>query len=212
MDPARFETYMDSLCDDMPGYLRDIEEAALNEGIPIIRANVRRMLRLILNLKSPRNVLEIGTGAGFSAIYMRQYGAPDMHITTIEKDERRFDMIKENIERAGAAECIKFTPGDAGKVLPDLTDSYDFIFMDAAKGQYINFLPDVKRVLAKGGVLFSDNVLREGDILESRYALERRNRTIHKRMREYMRAITGDKELDTQVFPIDDGMAVSVKR
>ena len=212
IDPHRFDIYMDSIADDMPDTLRAIEEAALLEGIPIIRGNVRRMLRLLLTLKNPLNVLEIGTGVGFSAVYMCQYGDRDMRITTIEKDERRFCDIRSNIEKAGCASRIEFIPGDAGDILPRLKGSYDFIFMDAAKGQYINFLPDAKRLLDRGGILFSDNVLRDGDILESRYALERRNRTIHRRMREYMSAIVNDPELSTQVFLMDDGMAVSVKR
>ena len=107
---------------------------------------------------------------------------------------------------------IELLEGDAAQVLKTLTEPYDFIFMDAAKGQYIHFLKDVMRLLEPGGVLVSDNVLQEGDIIESRFAVTRRNRTIHKRMRDYLYELTHMEELTTSVLPVGDGVTVSVRR
>ena len=113
---------------------------------------------------------------------------------------------------AGLEDKIKILEGDAADILPTLEGPYDVIFMDAAKGQYIHWLPDILRLLSANGVLFSDNVLQDGDIIESRYAVERRNRTIHARMREYLYTLTHMPELQTSVVPIGDGVALSVKR
>lgn len=95
------------------------------------------------------------------------------------------------------------------RFFPTLTETYDFIFMDAAKGQYIHFMPDILRLLGSEGTLVSDNVLQDGDIIESRFAVTRRNRTIHKRMREYLYELTHDEHLVTAVLPIGDGVTVS---
>ena len=102
--------------------------------------------------------------------------------------------------------------GDATEILKELATPYDFIFMDAAKAQYIHFLPEVKRLLKPGGVLISDNVLQDGDLIQSRFAVTRRDRTIHKRMREYLYAITHDEELETSILPLGDGVTISVKK
>ena len=121
-------------------------------------------------------------------------------------------MPKENFRRAGREEQITLLEGDAADILKGLTGSYDFIFMDAAKGQYIHFLPDVFRLLAPGGILLSDNVLQDGDIIESRFAVERRDRTIHSRMREYLYTLTHHPDLTTSVLPLGDGVTLSVKQ
>ena len=146
---------------------------------------------------------------------MAQYSAPDARITTIEKYEKRLGPLKENILASGFKDRIRVIEGDASDILKELSDegaSFDFIFMDAAKGQYLNFLPYVLKLLPAGGVLISDNVLQDGDIIESRFAVERRNRTIHSRMREYLYRLTNGGELVTGIFPIADGMTVSVKK
>ena len=118
-------------------------------------------------------------------------------------------MTKENFIRAGKEKQIMLLEGDAAQILPTLTETYDFIFMDAAKGQYIHFMPDILRLLGPEGTLVSDNVLQDGDIIESRFAVTRRNRTIHKRMREYLYELTHDEHLVTAVLPIGDGVTVS---
>lgn len=107
---------------------------------------------------------------------------------------------------------IRLIPGDAAQVLPALEGPFDLIFMDAAKGQYIRFLPEVQRLLEPGGVLLSDNILQEGEILSSKFAVTRRNRTIHKRMREYLFALTHDEAWQTIVLSTGDGAALSVRR
>ena len=143
---------------------------------------------------------------------MEEYNPTDCRITTIENYEKRIPIAKENFLRAGKQNVIELIEGDAAYVLKELKEPYDFIFMDAAKGQYINFLPEIMRLLKSGGVLVSDNVLQDGDIIESRFAVTRRNRTIHKRMRDYLYEITHVKELTTSVLPIGDGVTISVKK
>ena len=136
----------------------------------------------------------------------------DTHITTIENYPPRIERAKANIALAGMEDKITLIPGDAAEVLRVLSGSWDFIFMDAAKGQYIHFMPEVMRLLAPGGILVSDNVLQDGDIFESRYGIKRRNHTIHNRMREYLYALTHDEKLDTVILETGDGMAISVKK
>ena len=143
---------------------------------------------------------------------MCEYGPSDLQITTIENYEKRIPIAKENFKKAGREGQITLLEGDAGEILKTLSGAYDFIFMDAAKGQYINWLPDILRLMEKGSVLVSDNVLQEGDIIESRYLVERRNRTIYKRMREYLYELTHNPILVTSVLPVGDGAAVSIRQ
>lgn len=134
-----------------------------------------------------------------------------MQIVTIENYDKRIPIARTNFERAGVTDTITLLEGDAADILPQLTEPFDFIFMDAAKGQYIHFMPEVLRLLKTGGVLVSDNVLQDGDIIESHFIVERRNRTIYKRMREYLYELTHSEELTTAVLPIGDGITVSTK-
>ena len=180
--------------------------------IPIIRKDMQSFLKVLLALYRPAKILEVGTAVGFSAILMAEYNPADCRITTIENYEKRIPLALENFRRAGKEEQIILQKGDATQLLADMDGEYDFIFMDAAKGQYINFLPDVLRLLKAGGVLVSDNVLQDGDIIESHYAVTRRNRTIHKRMREYLYELTHHENLVTSILPVGDGITVSVKR
>lgn len=159
-------------------------------------------------------ILEVGTAIGFSALLMSEYAPEGCRITTIEKYEKRIPAARENFARAGKSDVITLLEGDAAQVLAGLSadGGYDLIFMDAAKGQYIHFLPDVLRLLAADGLLISDNVLQEGEIVESKYAVTRRNRTIHNRMREYLYALTHCEALETTILPIADGVALSAKK
>ena len=158
------------------------------------------------------DLLEVGTAVGYSTLLMAGAMPENCRITTIEKYEKRIPEALENFERAGESERITLLPGDAGEILKKLTGPYDFIFMDAAKGQYLVWLPEIMRLMVPGSMLVSDNVLQDGDIIESRYAVERRNRTIHARMREYLYELKHTDSLATSIIPIGDGVALSVFR
>ena len=208
----RITAYINSLDQGNTKLLTQIEKEAHEDLVPVIRQETQSLLRVLLGMLQPKNILEVGTAIGFSALFMSEYVSRDTKITTIEKYEKRIPIAEENFRRAGREEQILFLKGDAADILKGLTGGYDFIFMDAAKGQYIHFLPDILRLLPSGGVLLSDNVLQDGDIIESRFAVERRNRTIHSRMREYLYVLTHSPEITTSVLPVGDGITVSVKK
>lgn len=192
--------------------IEKIEQEALEAHVPIIRKETQSFLKVLLLMKKPLRILEIGAAVGFSAILMSEYMPEGAHITTIENYEKRIPIARENFRRAGREEEITLLEGDALEVMKTLPGPYDFIFMDAAKGQYIQYMPQVMRLLSPGGVLVSDNVLQDGDIIESRFAVERRNRTIHSRMREYLYQLKHDGRLATSILPLGDGIAFSVKK
>ena len=208
----RMVTFIHSLETENSVILETIEKEALDTFVPIIRKEMQSFLKVLLSMQKPLKILEVGTAVGFSAILMSEYAPEDCHITTIEKYEKRIPIARENFKRAGKEEKITLLEGDALEILKGLEDSFDFIFMDAAKGQYIYYMPEVLRLLRTGGVLVSDNVLQDGDIIESRFAVERRNRTIHSRMREYLYELKHDERLLTSIIPLGDGVAVSVKQ
>lgn len=208
----RMVTYIHSLEEPENEVLEKIEQEALDTYVPIIRKETQSFLKVLLMIKKPLKVLEIGTAVGFSAILMSEYMPDGGRITTIEKYEKRIPIARENFRRAGKEGQITLIEGDALEVMGALEGTYDFIFMDAAKGQYIHYLPDVLRLLSDGGVLMSDNVLQDGDVIESRFAVERRNRTIHSRMREYLYELKHHRQLITSILPLGDGIALSVKR
>lgn len=207
----RMIAYINSLDMGNTPFLDKIEQEALEGRIPIVRREMQSFLKVLLAIRRPLRILEVGTAVGFSALLFCEYAPKGAHVTTIEKYEKRIPLAKENFRRAGREGQITFLEGDAAEILASLSGSFDFIFMDAAKGQYIHFLPDVMRLLEVGGVLISDNVLQDGDIIESHYAVERRNRTIYKRMREYLYELKHDGRLMTSIVPIGDGAAVSVR-
>ncbi|MDE5778297.1 MAG: O-methyltransferase [Lachnospiraceae bacterium] len=207
----RITSFICSMGSDEEGIIGEIEREAVADGVPIVRKETREWLKTILLIKRPLRVLEVGAAVGFSAIYINQFLPDEAHITTIEKWEPRIDKAKQNFERAHVTDRITLLEGDALDWLKRLDESFDFIFMDAAKGQYINFLPYVVRLLARDGILVSDNVLQDGEILDSKYIVERRNRTIHTRMREYLYALKNHEALETSIIPLGDGVALSVK-
>lgn len=192
--------------------LKAIEAEAVRDRVPVIRRETREILKILLQMKKPEKILEVGAAIGFSSVFMGENTSPATKITTIENYPPRIERAKANIAMAGMEERITLLEGDAARWLKELDGSYDFIFMDAAKGQYIHFLPDVLRLLPQGGVLVSDNVLQDGDIFESRYGIRRRNHTIHSRMREYLFALTHNDTLDTVILETGDGMTISVKK
>lgn len=205
----RLTAYINSLDTGNTKFLDEIEREALAMRVPVIRRETQSLLKLLLALMRPERILEVGTAVGFSALLMAEYAPAGAGITTIENYEKRIPVARENIRRAGREGQITLLEGDAAEILPMLDGAYDLIFMDAAKGQYLTFLPEVLRLLGTDGVLVSDNVLQDGDILESRFVVTRRNRTIHRRMREYLYELTHHEGLVTAVLPVGDGVTLS---
>ncbi|MCI8583079.1 MAG: O-methyltransferase [Dorea sp.] len=191
--------------------LEEIEKEALESFVPIIRTETKSLLKVLLTLAKPVRILEVGTAVGYSALVMHTYAPENCKITTIENYKKRIPIARANFVRAGKESDITLIEGDALEVMKELTGSYDFIFMDAAKGQYVHYLPEAMRLLIPGGLLVSDNVLQDGDVINSRFAVERRNRTIHSRMREYLFELKHREDLETTILPVGDGVAVSVK-
>lgn len=210
----RLLTYLNSLDSGNGGLLDQIEKEALADEVPIIRKDMQSFLKFLLTVKKPQRILEVGCAIGFSAILMAQWNPADCTVTTIENWEPRIPVARENFRRAKREDQITLIEGDAGEILPRLLAEgrqFDWIFMDAAKGQYPMLLPTAVALLEEDGVLVSDNVLFDGEIIESRFAVTRRNRTIHKRMRDYLYTLTHHEKLTTTVLPVGDGAAVSVK-
>ncbi len=214
MTDERMLTFLHSFDREQPAYLSVLEQYSRENNVPIIRPQMQSLLRLLITWGKPMRILEVGTAVGFSALLMSEYAPQGCRITTIEKYEKRIPIAKENFDKAGKSDCITLLEGDAAEILASLKEdgAYDFIFMDAAKGQYINFLPDILRLLSPTGLLVSDNVLQEGELIESKYAVIRRNRTIHNRMREYLYQLTHCEGLETTILPVADGVTLSAKR
>lgn len=208
----RVVAYINSLNCGNSDICNTIEKEAIADEVPIIRKEMGNLLKVLLQLVQPERILEVGTAVGYSSILMSENMPHNCTITTIENYDKRIPVAKNNFKRAGKEDVITLIEGDAHEVLKTLDGPYDFIFMDAAKGQYINYLPDIKRVLRKGGLLISDNILQEGEIVESRYAVTRRNRTIHARIREYVYELTHSEDFVTSIVPIGDGITLSVKQ
>lgn len=207
----RIQEYIASLDKDDTAELMTLEKWALDNGVPIIRHDTQQYLKFMLMKEKPKAILEIGAAVGFSTLYMYEYAPSDARITTIEKVEMRLVHARKNLS---GHERIELIEGDAGEVLKKLVSEekqFDFIFLDAAKGQYGAWLPDILKLLREGGLLLTDNVLLEGTIADSKFSIERRDRTIHMRMREFLWELTHNGQLSTVILPIGDGLAVSYK-
>ena len=208
----RITEYLHSLETSRGELLDTIEKKAIEDGVPIIRSETAALLRSLTAALRPENILEIGTAVGYSALQMCQVMPANCHITTIEKYEKRIPEAKENFRKAGEESRITFLEGDADMWLKELKGKqFDLVFMDAAKGQYLNWLPLLLDLMPVGAVLISDNVLQDGDVVQSRFAVQRRNRTIHSRMREYLYELMHMEEFETAVIPIGDGVTISTR-
>ncbi len=215
VEHERFESFLESIPDGLPEYLTDFEIENIKENIPIIRKGSQRIIRFMLEMKKPLNILEVGTATGFSSVFMLEFLNKKAKITTIEKMEDRVVKAEKNFNKFDKNKQITLIKGDATDILSELVSkdkTYDFIFMDAAKGQYINFFENIKKLLVSGGILITDNMLQEGRLLDSRYTVVRRDRTIHRRMREYVNSLLTDKKFETMLLESGDGMAVSIKK
>jgi len=208
----RITEYLHSLETSRGELLDTIEKKAIEDGVPIIRSETAALLRSLTAALRPENILEIGTAVGYSALQMCQVMPANCHITTIEKYEKRIPEAKENFRKAGEESRITFLEGDADMWLKELKGKqFDLVFMDAAKGQYLNWLPLLLDLMPVGAVLISDNVLQDGDVVQSRFAVQRRNRTIHSRMREYLYELKHMEEFETAVISIGDGVTISTR-
>ena len=211
----RLVEYLNSLETELPEHLKQLEEYAIAHEVPIIRKEAQSFLRMLLELKQPKNILEVGTAIGFSASLLCEYMPEDCKLTTIEKVPMRIVEAEKNLAALKRSADVTFLTGDAEDVLRELQEKgeqYDFIFMDAAKAQYMSFLKYILPMLKKGAILITDNVLQEGSIIESKYSITRRDRTIHMRMREYLYELKHNDALTTSIVAVGDGMALSVKR
>lgn len=182
------------------------------ESWPIIKPEVADFIKVILSIINPSEILEIGTAVGYSSILMSSFLKEGGHITTIERFPYMLEHAKENIAASSLENTIEIINGDACDILPQLpSKKYDIIFMDCAKGQYIRFLPDCIRLLKPNGLLITDNVLHKGSVARSRYLIERRQRTTHSRLRDFLWQIMHHPALRSSIIPIGDGVALSYK-
>jgi len=193
------------------GILKDLEEYAQANHVPIVQPEVARLLVVLGKLLQPERILEIGTAIGYSSILLSGTLRPGGRIDTIERYELMVETARSNIKKAGLEETISVINGDALEVLACLDKQYDMIFMDAAKGQYPEFLPECLRMLKVGGLLVSDNVLYKGMVANEELVV-RRKKTIVKRMKDYLDIICNSDELDTSIIPIGDGVALSYRK
>lgn len=208
----RIVSYIHSLERSNGEVCDEIEEFAHQTNVPIIRKEMESFLRVLIEIKKPKRILELGTAIGYSAILMANTMSEDCRITTIENYDKRMPIARDNFKRAGVEEKVELLEGDALEILQKINEPYEFVIMDAAKAQYLVYLKEIMRLLPVGGILIADNVLQDGELVESRYAVERRNRTIHSRMREYLYEVKNMKELETTIIPIGDGITLSVRK
>lgn len=212
MDEERVDVFIDAHSKRFPEYLESLEKEAKELKVPIIRKDTQRLLRFLLCLKKPKKILEIGTAVGFSTLIMAEYTDDECRIDTIENYEPRIIEAKKNFEKYDSHRKVNLLEGDAKEVLKTLDTTYDFVFLDGPKGQYESYLDDILRLLENGGLLVTDNIIKEGEAIESRFGVTRRNRTIHARMREYLLRLKNEKTLENVILPTGDGMTLSVKR
>ncbi len=190
--------------------LNEMEEYAAKNHIPIVQPESARILSVICNISKPKRILEVGTAIGYSSIILSNSMHKNGIIDTIELDEDMAERAREYIVRAGLDRKIRILQGDAAEVLQCLSTPYDFIFLDAAKGQYIEFLPFCLRLLNPGGVFVTDNVLYKGMVAKDGI-VKHKHRTIIVNLREYLQSLCQNPDLNTSIVPVGDGIAICVK-
>lgn len=207
------QNFLDELIPDRGEFLTELRRKSAIEDsyAPIVQKSTEQLIITLLKLIKPQRVLEVGTAVGYSAILMADNLPDDSTIVTIERYKKHADIAVDNVFASGYEKKIKVIEGEAAEVLHWLDGSFDFIFLDAAKGQYIEFLPDILRLLKSGGVLLSDNILYHG-MVEDEEKVERRKITIVKRLHMYLEEIMSNEALTTSIIPIGDGVALSVKK
>ena len=203
--------YLNNLLPKVDGELGILQEKSYNEGVPIIPNDVVRFISVLLSIKKPKKILEIGCAVGFSSSFMSSFLQDGGYVTTIERYPVMIEKAKANIKNLNLQDKINLIEGDANEVLKTLDDEYDVIFMDAGKGQYINILPDVYRLLKIGGIIVADDILQNGDVSKPKEEIVKRQRTIHYRLNDFLWEITHNDGLDTSILTIGDGVALCYK-
>ena len=187
--------------------LEKIKQKALEEHIPIIMDDTLEVVDKILTELKPNRILEIGTAVGYSAMCFSEYLDPNGKIDTIERDEERIAEAKINIEKVGVTDKINIYEGDAVEILPTLNEKYDVVFIDAAKGKYPFFLKEALRMINSNGVILADNILYKGYVM-SDYN-KHKQRTAVRNLREYIKEVTENPDIETEILEVGDGLAVS---
>lgn len=209
------EKYIRDLIPENKGILGDMEQYAVENHVPIIQKEVANFLKLMINMKKPKRILELGTAIGYSSILMGSYLNKDYEIITIERSEEMIKIAEENIKKYGFDNNISILKGECEEALKNLCDqeveAFDMIFMDAGKGHYNHFLPYCLKLLKKDGIIIADNVLFRG-MVATNDLVKRRKITIVKRMRKYLEMVSENEELTTSVIPMGDGIAVTMRR
>ena len=205
------EQYLRGLIPSNNIIMKNLENFALENRVPIVQKETAKFLELMVTMKRPKKILELGTAIGYSAILMNLTSGGLSEITTIERDEKMIEIAKSNIEKYGLQNKITIIEGDCLEALENLKDEFDMIFIDAGKGHYNHFLPHCLRLLKKEGVLIADNVLFRG-MVASKEIATRRKITIIKRMKSYLELVSNNDELITSVIPMGDGISVTVRK
>ena len=187
--------------------LENIKQKALDEHIPIIMDDTLEVIAKYLKEIRPNRILEIGTAVGYSAMCFSEYLAEGGIIDTIERDEERIKEAKINIKKVGVEDKINIYEGDAVEILPTLNDKYDVVFIDAAKGKYPFFLKESLRMIKENGVIFADNILYKGYVM-SDYN-KHKQRTAVRNLREYIKEVSDNPKLETEILEVGDGLAIS---
>lgn len=187
------------------GALKELEAFARKENIPIIPHETVAYFRLLLQALQPKKILEIGTAIGFSALLMAE-NAPNAQITTIDRNEEMIGFAKENLAKFDQRKQITLLEGDAVDVLQDLTETYDFVFMDSAKSKYIVFLPRILELLEVGGIVLLDDIFQGGDVAKDIMEVRRGQRTIYRGLQNLFHATLNHPDLTASLVPLGDGI------
>ena len=204
------DEYIREITPESSSYLKRLEEYAHENHVPIVEPETAQLIRVLLKSKKPKSILEVGAAIGYSALIMAEITEDTTNITTIERNESMIIEAKKNIENSPYAHRIKLIEGDAEEILPNLKDTYDFIFIDAAKGQYKEFFDHCSKYLVSGGIILSDNVLFKGMVASDQLVV-RRKKTIVKRLREYLKYINELDGYTSCILPVGDGVAITYK-
>lgn len=202
------ENYINNTHKTEEKFFEDLRAFAEKNHIYIMKPQVERLMAVLMSLIRPENILEVGTAIGYSSMYMLNYAGNKSCVTTIERDDEVLEMAKENIKKRGLSDRIRCIFGDATEVLESLTKEYDFIFLDAAKGQYRDHFEKSLKLIKSGGIILTDDVLYFGMTASDEFFVKKHD-TITKKMREYLQFLCNDERFETTILPIGDGVAIT---